>query len=42
MRMKDDHMMNGKLKPGSNLQIATNSQFVLSYDIFPNPETEKI
>ncbi|WP_353462739.1 IS1182 family transposase [Mammaliicoccus sciuri] len=37
MRMKDDHMMNGQLKPGYNLQIATNSQFVLSYDIFPNP-----
>lgn len=37
MRMKDDHMMNGQLKPGYNLQIATNSQFVLSYDLFPNP-----
>ncbi len=37
MRMKDDHMMNGQLKPGYNLQIATNSQFVLAYDIFPNP-----
>ncbi|MDU0440812.1 IS5/IS1182 family transposase, partial [Staphylococcus haemolyticus] len=30
MRMKEDHMKNGQLKPGYNLQIATNSQFVLS------------
>ncbi len=29
MRMKEDHMKNGQLKPGYNLQIATNSQFVL-------------
>ena len=25
MRMKEDHMKNGQLKPGYNLQIATNS-----------------
>ncbi|WP_258542039.1 transposase, partial [Klebsiella variicola] len=37
MRMKEDHMKNGQLKPGYNLQIATNSQFVLSYDLFQNP-----
>lgn len=37
MRMKDDHMKNGQLKPGYNLQIATNHQFVLSYDVFQNP-----
>lgn len=30
-------MKNGQLKPGYNLQIATNSQFVLSYDLFQNP-----
>ncbi|EHT73231.1 transposase DDE domain protein [Staphylococcus aureus subsp. aureus CIG1267] len=36
MRMKEDHMKNGQLKPGYNLQIATNSQFVLSYDLFQN------
>lgn len=29
MRMKDDHMRNGQLKPGYNLQIATENQFVL-------------
>lgn len=27
MRMKEDHMKNGQLKPRYNLQIATNSQF---------------
>ena len=28
---------NGQLKPGYNLQIATNSQFVLSYNVYQNP-----
>lgn len=37
MRMKEDHMKNGQLKPGYNVQAATNGQFVLAYDIFPNP-----
>lgn len=37
MRMKEDHMKNGQLKPGYNLQIATEQQFVLHYDVFPNP-----
>ena len=37
MRMKEDHMRNGQLKPGYNLQIATNAQFVLSYDVYQNP-----
>src|SRR5690625_1660806 len=37
MRMKDDYMKNGQLKPGYNIQIATESQYVLAYDIFPNP-----
>ena len=35
--MKEDHMKNGQLKPGYNLQIATNSQFVLSYNVYQNP-----
>ncbi len=35
MRMKEDHMKNGQLSSGQ--QIATNSQFVLSYDLFQNP-----
>lgn len=37
MRMKEDHMQNGQLKAGYNLQIATNQQYVLGYDIFWNP-----
>ena len=37
MRMKEDHMKNGQLKSGYNLQIATNSQFVLSYNVYQNP-----
>lgn len=37
MRMKEDPMMNGQLKPGYNLQAATNGQFVLNYGIFSNP-----
>lgn len=30
-------MKNGQLQPGYNLQIATNSQFVLFYDVYQNP-----
>jgi len=37
MRMKDDYMRNGQLKPGYNIQIATEGQYALAYDIFPNP-----
>lgn len=37
MRLKDDHMNNGQLKAAYNLQIATENQFTLHYDIFPNP-----
>jgi transposase len=37
MRMKEDHMGNGQLKPGYNVQIGTEDGFVLGYDIFPNP-----
>lgn len=29
MRMKDDHMMNGQLKPGYNVQIAIENDFVI-------------
>lgn len=28
MRMKDDHMRNGQLKPGYNVQIGTENQFL--------------
>lgn len=29
MRMKDDHMMNGQLKPGYNVQIAVENYFII-------------
>ena len=41
MRMKEDHMKNGQLKAGYNLQIATENQFVLHYDVFSNPTDTK-
>ncbi|MGO1672320.1 MAG: transposase [Sphingobacterium sp.] len=37
MRMKDDHMQNGQLKPGYNVQISTSNQFIVNYSIHPNP-----
>ncbi|NLR83060.1 IS1182 family transposase [Chitinophaga eiseniae] len=37
MRMKEDHMKNGQLKPGYNVQISTNNQYILSYSIHQNP-----
>lgn len=33
MRMKEDHMQNGQLKPGYNLQAATNNQFIVNYTL---------
>ena len=33
MRMKEDHMLNGQLKPGYNVQIGTENQFILNYSI---------
>ena len=37
MLMKEDHMRNGQLKPGYNIQAATSNQYVIDYAIFPNP-----
>src|SRR5699024_1595776 len=37
MRLKDDHMRNGQLKAGYNVQLATEGQYALAYDVFPNP-----
>lgn len=37
MRMKEDHMKNGQLKPAHNVQIATENQFYTHYGFFPNP-----
>jgi transposase len=36
MRMKDDHLGTGQLKPAYNLQISTNNQFIVNYSIHPN------
>lgn len=33
MRMKEDHMLNGQLKPAYNLQISTENQFILGYTL---------
>jgi transposase len=33
MRMKEDHMLNGQLKPAYNLQISTQEQFILNYSL---------
>ncbi|QJD96124.1 transposase [Mucilaginibacter robiniae] len=33
MRMKEDHMLNGQLKPAYNLQISTQEQFILNYTL---------
>ena len=33
MRMKDDHMMNGQLKPAYNGQISTENQIIVNYTI---------
>lgn len=41
MQMKGDYMRSGQLKPGYNLQIATENQYVLAYDLFPNPTNTK-
>ena len=37
MRMKDDAMNNGQTKPGYNLQIGTENQFITDFGLFPNP-----
>lgn len=37
MRMKEDHMKNGQLKPGYNVQIGTENQFIIGYSIHQRP-----
>lgn len=37
MHMKDDHMMNGQLKPAYNIQHAVNSGFIVAVGVYPNP-----
>lgn len=37
MRMKEDAMNNGQTKPGYNLQISAENQFITDFALFPNP-----
>ncbi|WP_267246915.1 hypothetical protein [Streptococcus sp. Marseille-Q5986] len=39
--MKEDHMKNDPLKAAYHLQIATENQFLLHYDVFSNPTDTK-
>lgn len=41
MRMKEDHMRNGQLKPGYNAQISTENQIIVNYTIHQNPTDTK-
>lgn len=36
MRMKEDHLKNGQLKPSYNLQVSSNSQFIINFSIHQN------
>lgn len=33
MRMKEDHMLNGQLKPGYNVQASTERQYIINYTL---------
>lgn len=37
MRMKEDAMLNGQLKPGYNVQISTENQFITNFGIYQHP-----
>jgi len=37
MRMKEDHMKNGQLKAGYNVQISSNNQYIVNYSIHQKP-----
>lgn len=37
MRMKEDHMGNGQLKPAYNIQISTENQFITNFGSYQNP-----
>lgn len=34
MHMKDEHMRNAQLKPGYNIQIGADSEYIVAADIF--------
>lgn len=37
MKLKDDHMKNGQLKPAYNIQCATNGGYIIDIEGFSNP-----
>ena len=37
MRMKEDHMKNGQLKPAYNLQVSSSNQYIVNYSLHQNP-----
>ena len=37
MRLKEDHMKNGQLKPAYNVQIGVESEYIVALGLFPNP-----
>jgi len=37
MRMKEDHMKNGQLKPAYNVQLSSHNQYVVNYSLHQNP-----
>ena len=37
MRMKEDHMLNGQLKPGYNLQNGVGSEYITWLDVSQRP-----
>lgn len=37
MRMKEDHMRNGQLKPAYNVQIGVESEYIVGVGLFSNP-----
>lgn len=36
MRMKDDHMRNGQLRPGYNVQIGVSGEYIVGIEAYPN------
>lgn len=37
MRMKEDHMRNGQLKPAYNVQLSSQNQYIINYSLHQNP-----
>jgi transposase len=37
MRMKEDHMKNGQLKAGYNVQVSSNNQYIVNYSLHQKP-----